>query len=146
MKILWKLALAALGLMPLSDVGGNVNRPSAVHGQNDANRLVNKVAVYIPGTVDGNVPNPHKQAEWTKKALRFFAARFGGATSVPGQGAWHSAMHGLVTESVMIVSSFGSAADLASHQDAIKEFALDMKAAMRQEKVAVEYAGRLELI
>ncbi len=145
MKFLWKIVLGMLGWIPATVSLNAFEKPAIVSGDHGTVRFGSKVAIYIPSTIKGNVPCPKKQLEWTKNALRFFSSRFGGATSMVGQGAWQSDSLGMITESITVVMSFCSTAKLEMHREAIKEFALAMKTDLGQEMIAVEFAGTLEL-
>lgn len=108
--------------------------------------LKHKVAIYIPSTVAANKPaDPaliNKMLEWAKNK---FASRFGGFTVTNVIGGYMSAEHGLIEESIAIVSSYCDE-DGLTHVQAIREFAQIVAKTMSQECVSVEVDGTLELV
>jgi len=108
--------------------------------------LNRKIALYVPGTTDVNVPAPEQQAAAVVHALEQFAEWFGGATVIDGQGAWMSDEHGLVVEPVRIVYCFTDAEGLAKHLSEVKLLARHVCRAMSQECVSLEVAGELQFI
>jgi hypothetical protein len=108
--------------------------------------LNHKITLYVPGTVQGNVPSPHMQAIWTDKVLRGFAEVFGGATLTHATGAWVSPTLGLVKEPVNLVSSFTDLDGVRAHIGDVKRWAAAIAEEMGQEAVALEVSGEMEFV
>lgn len=109
-------------------------------------RLDHKTAIYIPSTIGVNRPCPDLQGRMTDLALERLSRLFGGATALPGIGAWVSEAHGLVKEPVNFVFSFTDETALNRHVEAVLDLAAQIGAEMQQEAVAVEIGGRLCLV
>jgi hypothetical protein len=147
-NLIWA-ALAAAGLMsaPMAHAPDAALRKHSVARPKTEKGVANhKIALYVPGTTNGDVPCPQKQSAWTAKALAHFSQLLGGATCIQAQGAWTSDALGLIVEQINIVSAFGSTGALQLHESAIREFALAMKNDMSQEMVSLEWDGALELV
>ena len=108
--------------------------------------LNRQVKVYVPGTVDANTDAPERQQEWVRRSLEQLSRLFGGATAIPGQGAYISEEHGLIVEPVVIVSAFCDEAGLEEHRDAVIDFARQLGLDMTQECVSVEFDGTMEFV
>lgn len=108
--------------------------------------LHHKIAIIIPSTVNGNEPAPRQLVnQWLKAAKLKFANLFGGFTSHVANGGWVSDQHGLIEESVTVVSSFTNEDGLRFLDD-VKEFAARMAESMGQEAISVEVDHTLEFI
>jgi hypothetical protein len=108
--------------------------------------LDHKVGIYVPGTTAVNVPAPTLQEQWTNEALERFSRWFGGATALPGIGAWLSPTCGLVREPIMCVFSFTDDATARRNLDAVMALAAQIAFEMGQEVVTVEVNGGLHLV
>jgi hypothetical protein len=108
--------------------------------------LDHKVCIYVPGTVAVNHQCPTSQARWADKALEKLSLWFGGATSLPGIGAWVSPTFGLVKEPIIFVFSFTDQGTLDRNVDAVMALAGQIGADMGQEAVGVEIDGRMHLV
>ncbi|MCU0389715.1 MAG: cyclic nucleotide-binding domain-containing protein [Thermoflexibacter sp.] len=111
-----------------------------------ADRLerTNNIAMYIPTTID--VDKQIDTTIYVEKTLNFFGARFGGATSKQAQGVWNSEQMGLVGETVYIVNSYVTQADLNKFLDEIIEYVKTIKVELKQEAMALEVNQKLTLI
>jgi hypothetical protein len=105
---------------------------------------VNQIAAFIPGTrgVDQAADN---QAV-VQRTLHYFSQRFGGATSAPAQGAWHSEQAGIVSEGVHLVMSYATEDDLSQHLDEVIDYIKQLKAELGQEAMALEVNRKLMLV
>ncbi len=108
--------------------------------------LQHKVAIIVPSTVNGSeLASRQLVNQWVKAAKLKFARMFGGFTSHVANGGWVSEQHGLIEESVTVVSSFTDSEGLRFIED-VKEFAARMAEAMGQEAVSVEVDHSLEFV
>jgi len=108
--------------------------------------LSHKIAIYIPSTINGNVPAPADQiAKWLRASKIKLAGLFGGFTTYNGQGGWHSPEHGLIEENVTIVQAFTDEEGLTK-LDKVIELAKEIASDMSQEMVSVEVDGTLNFI
>ena len=70
-------------------------------------KLSHKISLYIPSTVNGNVPASKAMIDkFLDMAKNTFANLFGGFTVTPAQGGYMSPEHGLIEEQIQIVYSF----------------------------------------
>lgn len=111
-----------------------------------ADRLerTNNIAMYIPTTVD--VDKQIDTTLYVEKTLKFFGERFGGATSKQAQGVWNSEHVGLVGETVFIVNSYVTQADLNKYLDEVIDYVKEIKVELKQEAMALEVNQKLTLI
>jgi hypothetical protein len=108
--------------------------------------LTCRVAITVPSTVNVTQANATMQAVWVDNVMTALAKMFGGATAMPGMGAWVSDTAGLVKENIVQVFAFCTEAGLSSNRAAILKVAQDLCRAMRQECVAVELNGKLYFV
>lgn len=111
-----------------------------------AAELSERVAVYVPGTVDTDKASTEaaaKMAGYTAEQLTKF---FGGATSTDAAGYWMSDGAGLVVEDVKIIYSNATAEQLDEHAEKLIELAETIKKEMNQEAVSLEISGKLYII
>lgn len=110
-------------------------------------QLRHKIALYIPSTIDGNIPlDSQRLLSWQRKTKSLFANCFGGCTAVQGMGCWEHSQRGLVEEQVMIVYSFVSSQAMAEHYISVRQFALQMGRELNQEAISLETENGLELV
>lgn len=108
--------------------------------------FTHKIAVIIPSTANINESAPEETInKWIKSAKIRFAELFGGFTSTNAVGGWVSPIHGLVEESVTIVSSFTDDIGLTRLGE-VKAFASRLAEALSQEAVAVEVDHSLQFV
>lgn len=110
----------------------------------NAIKLDQRIAVYVPAT--DNVNQAVNNDAMVKKCAAMLSDFFGGATIQPGRGAWVSETAGLVLEETTIVYSYTTAENLEKYIEKVEAFALDMKAAMKQDAVSVEINNSLFLV
>ncbi|TAF34287.1 MAG: cyclic nucleotide-binding domain-containing protein [Cytophagales bacterium] len=103
-----------------------------------------QISVFIPTTID--VDQIIDTAMIVERTLKFLAQRFGGATSKQAQGVWNSDEMGLVGETVFIVNTFVTQADLNKYLDEVVEYIKGLKEELRQEAMAMEVDQKLTLI
>jgi CRP-like cAMP-binding protein len=106
----------------------------------------NAISLYIPTTIDVNTAID--ATPYVERTLAFLGQLFGGATTTTMQarGVWHSAEIGLVSESIHIVRSYATQADLDAHLQTILDYVEGLKRELRQEAMAVEINQKLMLI
>jgi len=108
--------------------------------------FANRVALYVPSTTNVNETLDSNTADQvTNRVLRFFGEMFGGATGIPARGSWVSESGELVIEQVTIVYSF---TDNLTKENlvSVHEFALRLKAELKQESISVEVNGVLAFV
>lgn len=105
---------------------------------------VNQIAAFIPGT--RGVDRPADNDAAVQRTLHYFSQRFGGATSAPAQGAWHSEQAGIVSEGVHLVMSYATEDDLSQHLDEVIDYIKQLKAELGQEAMALEVNRKLMLV
>lgn len=110
----------------------------------NAIRLDQRIAVYVPAT--SGVSTACDNSAMVEKCAALLSELFGGATIQPGRGAWVSETAGLVLEETTIVYSYTTAENLEKYVGKVEAFAMDMKAAMKQEAVSVEINNCLFLV
>lgn len=106
--------------------------------------LKSKVTVYMPSTVDVNVPIDNEKV--VEEALALLSNCFGGATASEALGAWVDSAGNLVKEKVTLCFSFASQEDLNQHIETIYDYCLNLKLRLKQEAIALEVNGELHLI
>ncbi len=106
----------------------------------------NAISLYIPTTIDVNATID--ATPYVERTLAFLGERFGGATTtaLQARGVWNSAEVGLVGESIHIVRSYASQADLNAHLPSIFDYVEALKRELRQEAMAIEINQKLMLI
>ncbi|MDQ6695411.1 MAG: Crp/Fnr family transcriptional regulator [Chloroflexota bacterium] len=110
----------------------------------DRLRRTNQIGLYIPTTMD--VDQKLDTSGQVKRTLDFLGDLFGGATSDEAQGVWKSDESGLVGETVYIVTSFVTRADLDRHLPHIVDYLEGLKLELKQEAMAMEINEKLMLI
>ncbi len=108
--------------------------------------LNNRIAVFIPTTVNGNEPAPADLiARWVKAAKTKFATLFGGFTAHRAVGGWLSPVHGLIEEAVTVITSFTDDAGLDRLAE-VEEFAAAVAEALNQEAVTLEVNNSIQFV
>jgi hypothetical protein len=105
--------------------------------------LAHHIGVYIPTTAGAG--HTVDAAPLVEKTLAFLGERFGGATSIKGQGVWNGDA-GLVSETVYIVQAFTTQTGMNRHLKDVVEYAKDIKAMLKQEAMALEVDRQLILL
>ena len=109
-------------------------------------KLSHKISLYIPSTVNGNVPASKAMIDkFLDMAKNTFANLFGGFTVTPAQGGYMSPEHGLIEEQIQIVYSFCSSEGLL-HVEQIKCLARNIAKHMGQECITLEIDNAAEFI
>ena len=108
--------------------------------------LTEKVAIYIPGTVNRDNPNIDEQRKRTRQLLVSLSSLFGGATSIEGQGSWVDESGQLISEPVTICYSFTDSTTLQEKRGEVYSLCKQLCHDMRQDCVSLEIDGGLEFI
>jgi CRP-like cAMP-binding protein len=103
-----------------------------------------QLVLYIPTTIA--VDQAFDTTTYVERTLAFLGERFGGATSKPASGVWRSEMAGLVGETVYLVETYATDADLMMHLDAVVAYIKQLKRQLGQEAMALEVDQKLVLI
>jgi hypothetical protein len=112
-------------------------------GGDKMKHLAHHIGVYIPTTA--GMGHTVDATPLVEKTLTFLGERFGGATSIKGQGVWNSDA-GLVSETVYIVQAFTTQMGMNRHLDDVVVYAKALKAALKQEAMALEVDRQLILL
>ncbi|CAN2049029.1 hypothetical protein GMMP13_720018 [Candidatus Magnetomoraceae bacterium gMMP-13] len=103
-----------------------------------------QIKVYIPTTID--IDKSIDTTPFIEKTMSFLGERFGGATSNQADGIWNSEEAGLVSETVYIINTYVTKADMEKHMDELVEYIEKMKITLKQDAMALEIDNRLILI
>jgi CRP-like cAMP-binding protein len=103
-----------------------------------------QLVLYIPTTIA--VDRTFDTSMYVERTLAFLGERFGGATSKQASGVWRSEMAGLVGETVYLVETYATEADLMTHLESVMVFIKDLKHELGQEAMALEVDQKLLLI
>lgn len=103
-----------------------------------------QLVLYIPTTIA--VDQAFDTTTYVERTLAFLGERFGGATSKQASGVWRSEMAGLVGETVYLVETYATDADLMIHLDAVVAYIKQLKHELGQEAMALEVDQKLILI
>jgi len=103
-----------------------------------------QIAVYIPTTIA--VDQAADTSAYVQRTLELLGARFGGATNKPARGVWRSDTAGLVGETVHLVETYASEADLNAYLDEVVDYIKGLKRELQQEAMALEVDQKLILI
>lgn len=106
--------------------------------------LPQRVALYVPSTTDTDKPTDN--AAQVERVAREFCGWFGGATAQESTGFWMSDTAGLVRESVTIVYSACTAAQLREHLPDVLTLAQQIKQDMAQEAVTITIDQKMYII
>ena len=127
-------------------------KPLYLTGQNETNALEvqpvfnHRISIYIPSTKNGNQPAPADLiAKWVKSAKIKFAKLFGGYTAHKAVGGWVSLNHGLIEESVTLITSHTDDDGLDRISE-VEEFAATVAEALGQEAVTIEVDNSLQFV
>ncbi len=110
--------------------------------------LDHQIAIYIPST---NGSRHIDSTRYVNRALKLFSSLFGGSTStqprnLPARGAWVDQRGDLVSEDINIVESYTDQTLLAQHVETVRQWAIELKAELRQESIALKVNDKLELL
>ena len=113
-----------------------------------ADRLgrTNQIGIYIPTTTD--VDQEIDTSGYIQKTITFLGEIFGGAmaSSSEAHGVWNSEEVGLVSETIHIVRTFVTQAELDRYLGDVLEYIERLKFVLRQEAMALEVNQKLMLI
>ncbi len=111
-----------------------------------ADRLgrTNQISLYIPSTLEADKSTD--TTLYVEQTLAFLGKLFGGATTSQARGIWNSADAGLVSETIHIVRSFITQADLDRHLPEILDYMERLKHELKQEAMALEINQKFMLI
>ena len=110
------------------------------------NGLRERVAVYVPSTIDAVNDGSDISARMVERVAAALSEMFGGATITEGRGAWMSAEHGLIIEQVTIIYSYCNNDALEQNAARLHELAEQIRDEMRQEAVSVEINDELYFV
>ena len=103
-----------------------------------------QIGVYVPTTLAVN--QQIDTTEYVNRTLNFLGERFGGATRIQANGVWKSAEVGLVGETVYIVRTYATEADMNKYLDEIIAYIKEIKINLKQETIAFEVDQKLALL
>jgi len=106
--------------------------------------LDRRVSVFVPATVDVNVPADTELH--VGQTMQFMAELFGGVSAVEQAGLYVSSRWGTVREKTVAVRSYTTAATLRRQFPPLLCFVRQLQKELRQEAIAVELDGRLLLM
>ncbi|WP_017716232.1 hypothetical protein [Kamptonema formosum] len=118
--------------------------PQVARRLKKAERLERKVAIYVPTTVDVNVPaDTSLHVEQTRQLM---TQLFGGATWNEQDGAYMSDVAGMVREKSIVVRSNTTTEVLDRHFLTLVGFVGELQYQLRQETMAMELDGEMLLL
>lgn len=151
----WLIAFAATVLLlfilvPVQQSYSAEGNPSAAaitqSALNDQFHLDHVVKIYVPSTVKGDIPiTDAAHQKFVDQTLKQLSTWFGGATAVPGEGAWVDNSKTLIKEKVTIVYAFAEKLDKASLNQVV-DYAKKLKNDLAQEAISLEVDGKLYFI
>jgi CRISPR-associated protein Cmr2 len=109
-----------------------------------AERLERRVAIYVPTTVDVNVPAD--TSLHVEQTLQLMAQLFGGATWSEQEGLYMSNVAGMVREKNIVVRSNTTTEVLYRHLPTLVGFVGELQYELRQETMAMELDGEMLLL
>ena len=108
--------------------------------------LEHVVKIYVPSTVKGDIPiTEEAHQKFVDQTMTKLSGWFGGATAIPGQGAWVDDNNTLIKEKVTIVYAFAEKLD----KDAIHKvaaYAKQLKEDLSQSSISLEVDGKMYFI
>lgn len=107
------------------------------------NGLTEKVSIYVPSTVQANEEATILSITTAGHVSIELSRMFGGFTRHEATGGWVSDEHGLITESVTVISASTTKIDLQDNLKDVVKLAQWVKRIMSQEAVSVEVNGTL---
>lgn len=113
-----------------------------------ADRLgrTNQIGIYIPTTTD--VDQVVDTSGYIQETITFFGEIFGGASASTNEahGVWNSDEVGLVSETIHIVRTYVTQAELDRYLGDVLEYVEGLKEALKQEAMALEVNQKLMII
>ena len=105
--------------------------------------LNNKISIYVPSTIEGNIPIIKQyRASVAKLLCRFF----GGATDIVTEGYYLANNGELIKERINIVYSFCSDEQLKNNLPKVIKICEYLKKEMQQECISLEVNNKLTFI
>ncbi|MEK3734833.1 MULTISPECIES: DUF3574 domain-containing protein [Paenibacillus] len=154
-KRIWALALACGVLLTLlvlpvqqsySAEGDSSAAAITQSALKDQFHLSHVVKVYVPSTVKGDIPiTEEAHQKFVDQTLTQLSSWFGGATAIPGEGAWVDDKGTLIKENVTIVYAFTDKLDKAAI-DQVVDYAKQLKDDLAQSAISLEVDGKLYFI
>lgn len=112
----------------------------------DQFHLSHVVKVYVPSTVKGDIPiTEEAHQKYVDQALTQLSEWFGGATAIPGEGAWVDDNGKLIKEKVTIVYAFTDRLDKNAINQVVG-YAQKLKDDLAQSAISLEVDGKLYFI
>ena len=139
--------LAVVPVNPSYSAEGNASTAAITQSVlKDQFHLEHVVKIYVPSTVKGDIPiTEEAHQKFVDQAMTKLSGWFGGATAIPGQGAWVDDKGTLIKEKVTIVYAFAETLD----KDAINKvaaYAKQLKEDLSQSSISLEVDGKLYFI
>ena len=108
-------------------------------------KLDQKVAIYIPGTINGN--EHVNNDSLVKAAAKMLSNAFGGATAINTNGYWLSDEYGLIEENTIVVYAFCTAEAIQIELNSIVDWVRDhILIGLNQESASIEVNGTLYIM
>lgn len=105
--------------------------------------LNKRIAVYVPHTRNVHQPLTDEVAkQYTLRTLKFLGGLFGGATAFDAYGIWNSESGAPVIEKITVVYAFSDQLTRDAVL-AIRRYAIELRAELQQESIAVEFNGKM---
>lgn len=104
------------------------------------------VSLFVPSTVDHNVPNPLLHTSMMQHVAESMAKLFGGATVTDATGFYLADNGETIQEKIAVVRSNCSMTQFDQNKSAIAELAEFVCDTMRQECVGVDFNGTFTLV
>jgi hypothetical protein len=151
----WLIAFAAallltLIVVPVQQSFSAEGNPTATaitqSALNDQFHLDHVVKIYVPSTVKGDIPiTDAAHQKFVDQTLTKLSGWFGGATAIPGEGAWVDNHKTLIKEKVTIVYAFAEKLDKDSLNQVV-DYAKKLKDDLAQSAISLEVDGKLYFI
>ena len=109
-------------------------------------RLPYYVSLFVPSTVDHNVPNPMLHNSMMQHVAETMAKLFGGATVTDATGFYLADNGETIQEKIAVVRSNCSMEQFEQNKPAMVELAEFVCDTMRQECVGIDFNGTFSLV
>lgn len=98
-----------------------------------------QIKIYVPSTVIDTPISQEKHESRVKNTQRFLSSLFGGYTSAEVTGGYYSNDDGLISEPVVVVSSWATPDNYQQHKDKIERFIIAKQQDWGQEAIGFEF-------
>ena len=98
-----------------------------------------QIKIYVPSTVIDTPISQEKHESRVKNTQRFLSSLFGGYTSAEVTGGYYSNDDGLISEPVVVVSSWATPDNYQQHKDKIESFIIAKQQDWGQEAIGFEF-------